>query len=266
MRSPGSTFDLRAALSDEVRGALAALEDGGGEKAIHACRVRLKRARSLARVGHAFAPGLSAVFNDSTRAIMHSLADTRNLAALAKTSRILAKRSKRRAAAGLKAANQALEAAREAAAPLDLEAVNAGLRDLLALAQVWPEASPRQVRRGARRLVRRARKTWRQGSKKDAPEKQRHLWRQRESDRLHAAALLDDAWPRRRRRRQSERLVSFLGREHDVMLLTQRLKANPAIAGDVAGASAALKVLRKRQRRLAKRARRTAARLHEGRA
>ncbi|MBI3438606.1 MAG: CHAD domain-containing protein, partial [Proteobacteria bacterium] len=159
MRSPSSNFDLRTALSDEVRGALAELEHNNGSgKAIHACRVRLKRARSLARVGYAFAPGLSAVFNDSARGIMRSLAEARNLAALAKAARMLAKRSKRRAAESLKAASRALEEAREQAAAVDLEAVNAGLRDLLALAQVWPEPSARQVKRGARRVARRARK------------------------------------------------------------------------------------------------------------
>ncbi len=88
MRSPGSAFDLREALCEEVRGAIQALEGGdGGKKAVHAARVRLKRARALARVGHAFAPGLAAVFNDSARAIMSSLAEARNLAALAKAAR-----------------------------------------------------------------------------------------------------------------------------------------------------------------------------------
>lgn len=265
MRSPGSNFDLRAALSEQVRGALAELEHGeDGRAAVHACRVRLKRARSLARVGHAFAPGLSAVFNDSARAIMHALAETRNLAALAKAARRAAKGAKRRAAEGLRAASYALDAEREQAAPIDLEAVNAGLRDLLALAQVWPEPSARQVRRGARRVVRRARKAWRQGGDKAAPEEKRHLWRQREKDRLYAAALLGGAWPTQRRRGGNAQLVKLLGKEHDLALLTQRLEAAPSLAG--AEAAAALKAVEKRRKQLTKRARRVAVLLHEGRA
>lgn len=267
MRSPGSTFDLRAALSDEVRGALAELEKGDSErKAVHACRVRLKRARSLARVGHAFAPGLSAVFNDSARGIMRSLAEARNLAALAKAARRLAKKSKKRAAAGLKSASDALESARAAAAPVDLAAVNTGLRDLLALAQVWPEASARQVKRGARRVARRARRAWRKGSDRDAPAERRHAWRQREKDRLYAAALMDGAWPGRRRRGANKRLVDRLGLEHDLMLLTQQLEASPSLAADEASGAAALKAVRARRKQLAKSARRVAARLHDGRA
>src|SRR6185295_8079666 len=141
MRSPGSPFDLREALSEEVRAAIQALEGSDGKpKAVHAARVRLKRARSLARVGHAFAPGLAGVFNDSARAIMGSLAEERNLAALAKTARGLAKQSKKRASKELGAVRETLEGARDAAAPVDYATVNTGLRDLLALAQVWPEA------------------------------------------------------------------------------------------------------------------------------
>jgi CHAD domain-containing protein len=266
MRSPGSTFDLRAALSDEVHGALSALEKGDDQKTVHACRVRLKRARSLARVGHAFAPGLSAVFNDSARGIMRSLAEARNLGALAKAARDLGKKSRKRAAVGLRAASEALEGAREVAAPVDLAAVNAGLRDLLALAQVWPEASARQVKRGARRVARRARKAWRRGSDPDALAEKRHEWRQREKDRLYAAALMDGVWPRPHRRGANKRLVDRLGREHDLMLLTQQLEASPSLAGDEASASAALKVLKARRKQLVERARRLATRLHAGRA
>ncbi|MBS0384058.1 MAG: CHAD domain-containing protein, partial [Proteobacteria bacterium] len=157
MRSPGASFDIRAALSEEVRAAAAALDDGASG-AIHACRVRLKRAQALARVGHAFAPGLAAVFNNSARAIMDSLAEARNLAALSKAARKMAKRSGKPARTVLRTAGAALENARKAAAPIDLTAVDAALRDLLALAQVWPEASARQVKRGARYVARRARR------------------------------------------------------------------------------------------------------------
>lgn len=265
MRSPGSTFDLRAALSEQVRAALSEVENADDRvDAVHACRVRLKRARSLARVGHTFAPGLSAVFNDSARGIMRLLAEAQNLAALAKAARALAKRAKRRAAAGLKAASHALEEEREQAQAIDFAAVSAGLRDLLALAQVWPEPSARQVKRGARRIVRRARKAWRQGAVKDAPEDKRHQWRQREKDRFYAASLLHGAWPTRRRNNAGARLVKALGKEHDLALLTQRLEASPALAG--AEGAAALKALRVRRKRLAKRARRAAEQLHEGRA
>ena len=269
MRSPGAAFDLREALCEEVRGAIQALEGGDGKKkAVHAARVRLKRARALARVGHAFAPGLAAVFNDSARAIMGSLAEARNRAALAKTARDLAKQSKKRAAKALDAAREKLQGDRDGAAPADYAAVNAGLRDLLALAQVWPEASPRQISRGAQYVARRARKAWRKVHCNGVPEEKRHEWRQREGDRLYAAALLDDAWPHSRPARQSanKKLVKALGREHDLALLADKLAELPALSGDESNTAAALRALARERKRRFRRARRIAARLHEGRA
>jgi hypothetical protein len=266
MRSPSSPFDVREALSEEVRGAIEALDEGGAG-ASHAVRVRLKRARALARVGHAFAPGLAAVFDDSARAVMSELADTRNLSALAKAAHKLAKRAKSRAARELDAAKAAFNSSAALESP-DLEAVRGGLRDLLALAQVWPEASSRQITRGAHRIARRARKAWRKGADKHAPEEKRHEWRQRENDRLYASAILAEDWPPSRpaRAKTNKKLVRVLGREHDLALLAQNLATRPAIANAEEGAAAALKAIKRERRRLVAKARRVAARLHKSRA
>jgi hypothetical protein len=215
-----------------------------------------------------FAPGLSGVFNDSARTIMRALAEERNLAALSKTARGLAKHSKKRAAKALDAVRDTLEAARDVAAPVDNTTVNAGLRDLLALAQVWPEATERQIARGAQRIARRARKAWRKGQAVAAAQDKRHQWRQREKDRLYTAALLDDAWPSARpsRHRANKKLVGALGSERDLVLLAGKLEASPALAGDERRAASALRAIHSERKRLARKARRIAARLHEGRA
>lgn len=87
MRSPGPAFNLRAALTQELHAAAEELDKSPGKpKTIHRARVRLKRARALARIGHACAPGLSNVFNDSARAVMRTLAEARDLAALAEAA------------------------------------------------------------------------------------------------------------------------------------------------------------------------------------
>ena len=103
MRSPGAAFDLRAGLSDEVREAIQELSGSAPLKAksIHRCRVHLKRARALARVGRDVAPGLSAVFNESARAIMHALSKARDLTALADAARRTAKDNDGRTAEAL---------------------------------------------------------------------------------------------------------------------------------------------------------------------
>jgi hypothetical protein len=264
MRSPEAAFDLRAALSNELRAAVEELESSAGRaKAVHRCRVRIKRARALARVGRACAPGLSAVFNDSARAVMRMLARRRDLAALAEAARAVGAKARKREAAALTNVASALDAEHAVMTPLDLEQARNGLRDLVALAQVWPEASARQIGRGARRIVRRARRAYRRGAAADDV-RYRHEWRKREKDRYYAAQLLNDAWPKRRRRKLGAKLGEVLGDERDALLLIERISNDPALAGADKAPVRALKALNRRRRKLAERADEIGARVHRG--
>ena len=256
MRSPAAAFDLRAALSDEVRAAISELDkEPLRPKIVHRCRVRLKRARALSRIGRNGAPGLAKVFNDSARALMRSLAQERDLTSLADAARGLAKKTRKKESAALAAVAETFERARDTVAPMNLEAIRAGLKDLLALAHVWPEASPRQIARGAERIARRARRAQRRGHDSDAPAR-RHKWRKREKDRLFAVDLLNGAWPddRKRRRKVGEKLADVLGHERDALLLIERIAAEPALAGGHDGAKRALKAVQRRRAKLSARA------------
>lgn len=264
MRSPRAAFDLRAALSEEIRSALAQFDAVADKpKALHRCRVRLKRARALARVGRSCAPGLAAVFNESARGVMRTLGQRRDLTALADAARDLADRSGKKSAAALEAVAAELDARRTAMAPLDGENLRGSMKDLLALALVWPEASARQAQKGAERIARRARRACRRGRSSETIA-HRHAWRKREKDRLYAVTLLDGAWPtnRRRRKAQGEKLDDALGREHDVLLLIERVAEEPALAGGEDAAKRALKRLKRRAAKLAQRADEIGAKLH----
>jgi CHAD domain-containing protein len=266
MRSPGAAFELRAALSDEIRGAMHELNSAEADpKALHRCRVHLKRARALARVGRSCAPGLSAVFNESARSVMHTLAQARDLAALAAAARALAKKSQKKERQALNTVADILDTQLGHLPSLDLEQVRGGLRDLLALAQVWPEASARQIERGAERIARRARRACRRGYGKDAPPR-RHEWRKREKDRLYAASLLNGAWPieRKRRKKTGEKLSDVLGHERDALLLIERLAIEPEAAGAEKAHDRALAALTRRAHKLGRRADRIGQRLHRG--
>lgn len=268
MRSPGATFDLRAALSEEIRAAINALDaDPARRKSVRRCRLHLKRARALARVGHACAPGLAAVFNESARSVSRTLAQAHDMTAISDTARHLGKRVGKKQRATLIAVAEQYDAAREALGPLNLEVVRTGLKDLLALAQVWPEASARQIHKGAERIARRARKAHRR-SHGDIIAPHRHEWRKREKDRLYAALLLGDAWPggRRKRRSVSSDLAHALGRERDTLLLMERLEADPIVSEQEKAAKRALSALTARHAKLAKRADRLGVRVHAGRA
>ena len=251
MRSPHSAFDLRAVLLQEVQSAHTELGSAGERpRAIHRCRVHLKRARALARIGTASAPGLSAVFNDSARAVMRNLAPARDLTAVGDAARAAAAAASGKTARALEHIASEMDALRAAAPSPNLEAVRAGLRDLAALANVWPDASPRQIRQGAKLVVRRARRARKRGLASDCAAR-RHDWRKREKERYFAALLLGDAWPTKRRRKKGERLGDVLGQERDILLLIDRLESTPTLAGGVKDLRRALKALKAQRRRLA---------------
>lgn len=262
MRSPAPAFDLREALSQELQAALDELDQSEGRpRGIHRCRVRIKRARALARVGRTVAPGLSSVFNESARHVMRALGQARDLAALADAARATAKKASAKTAAALSIVAAALDAERTSVPPLDIANARSGLKDLLALALVWPEASPRQIKRGAARIARRARRARRQGRSSDEAV-HRHEWRKREKDRFYAALLLDDAWPGRRRRKLGDALADSLGKERDALLLIGRLEQTPEIAGDAKAAKRALQLLHSRGAKFAARADELGDKLH----
>jgi hypothetical protein len=261
MRTPGAAFDLRGALSEELRAAIDELETvQSNTRAVHHCRVRVKRARALARVGRACAPGLSSVFVDSARALMRNLALARDTAALCEAARTAAKKSNKQTAAAFETVATSIQETAALQPTLNLEAARAGLKDLLALAQVWPEASHRQIRRGAKRLDRRARRARKRGVESVDPVR-RHKWRIREKDRFFAAAILGDAWPGKRNRRTGEKIGDALGSERDAVLLMERLVAEPELAGEDKAVARTLKTLNQRRSKSARRADALAARM-----
>lgn len=264
MRSPKPAFNLRAALTEEVNSALWEFDNGDGRpKTVHRCRVRLKRARALARIGRACAPGLAQVFEDSASTAMRVLSEERDLCVLAETARLLAELSKRRTAAAFNAIADRFDAERTLMQHASPQATRTMLVDLAALAQVWPEASPRQIERGAKHIIRRARRARKAAKGSHTPEL-RHAWRKREKERFYAADILGASFPAKRRHALGEKLGHVLGLERDTLLVLDRLHLDPALAQTPDGARRAAAVLKKRQKQLGRRADALAARLHAG--
>lgn len=251
-------------MSEELRAALAELENSITDpEALHRCRIRVKRARTVARVGRACAPGLSVVFNDTARGVMRTLGHARDLNALADAAHRIRKRARGKTALALQALAEGLDAERAETPRVNVEGARAGLKDLLALAHVWPEASARQIKRGGLRIARRARDAYK-AAQADTEMPSRHEWRKREKDRAYAALLLGHAWPAPRRRKIGEKLTDILGRERDTLLLIARVEAAPALAGEGKAPARATKHLRKTAQKLAMRADRLGARVHAG--
>jgi hypothetical protein len=253
-------------MADQVFSAFAACSvETLDEKSIHSCRVHLKRARALARMGRDAAPGLCGVINESARDIMHLLSEARDLSALAKAARELGETSGAKARRALQTCASALDQEREALTPPQAGDVRAALRGLLSLAQVWPETTEKHIKLGAERIAWRAREAYRDGAEAKRAEL-RHAWRKREKDRLYAVDLLDDEWPQNfpKRRASSRALSDCLGREREILLLSDRLKSDPHLAGGLEDARYALSVCAQQKRQSRKKARKLGAKLHRG--
>lgn len=260
MRPPDPAFDMRSALSAEIRAAQDVLDNGFSANAVHAARVRLKRARAIARIGGVGAPGLADVFDESARAAMRLMAAAREAAALASVARDTASSQGLKAATALNTAANYLEATATPLCQADEQLVLAALKDLHALAHVWPAPTPRQIAQGAAQMIRRAERAREAGlARKHQPT--RHRWRRREKERLYAAEALGAAWPGPRRRRLAARLCDALGKERDAVILLDRLTSAPLPANAEPTPKRALKALKARAKHWRKRADKLGAKL-----
>lgn len=265
MRHEAEAFDLKAALREELAAARLALVTLAGAPAVHRCRVSLKRARTLARIGADGAPGLAKVFNERARALMADLSAARDLAALGVCARAESRKASGAAAAALKRIALALTGAADAAGLPEAEASLQRLSELEALAEVWPEPSPQQLARGLRRIVRRAHRAAERARGRRKPSL-RHRWRKREKDRLYAALLVGPAWPdkTKRRRGRAQKLTRALGGERELLLLMDKIEREPNLAGGKRPRAAALRALSDTHRLRAKKADRLGKLVHRG--
>lgn len=255
MRPIDPAFSWKAVLVAEIEAARRAITDPDPDQAIHQTRVRLKRVRTLARLGGAEAIGRTA------RALKYALAGWRDLAALENAARDTARTARKKGADALIDIAARLSQARLTLGRPTTDDIGVALGRLQLDALSLADLDPRALRRGARRIAADARRAWRRGVRAQDIEA-RHRWRRREKDRFHAATLLGPAWPGKRRRRGAEMLGDLLGRERDARLLLARLKSEPAPHSSAA--RSARRALKRAIRKLARRADRLGARLHRG--
>lgn len=266
MRQEAEAFDLKAALREELAAAQTALATLDGAPAVHRCRVAVKRARTLARIGAEGAPGLAEVFNDAARTLMAELSGARDLAALAITARTQARKGSGASATALKRAAALLTDLADAAGLPAKETTEKRLGELVALAEVWPEPTARQLKASLVTILKRARRAAKRARGKRKPEL-RHKWRKREKDRHYAALLTAEAWPSKykRRRGRSQKLTRALGGERELLLLMAKIEQNPDLAGGSKQAAQALRFLNDAHRLRARKADRLGRLLHRGR-
>lgn len=248
-------FSWKAALLAEIEAATVALADVDAEVAIHQTRVRLKRVRTLARLAGAD------TISRNARALKYTLSGWRDLTALENAARETATTARKKPAAALIDIATRLSQARITLGRPAVEDLGAALVTLKQDAAALPDLTARDIRKGAMRIAKDARRAWRRAAHSrdiDA----RHRWRRREKDRLYAATILGGDWPTKGRRRLNDALGDLLGRERDARLLLDRLKSEPAPHSPAA--KSARRALRRAIRKLSRKADDLGARLHRG--
>jgi hypothetical protein len=255
MRPVDPSFSWKVALVSEIEAAAHALDDPDPDHAIHQTRVRLKRVRTLARLGGADA------ISRTARALKYTLSGWRDLAALEGAARETAVNARKKGAAALIDIAARLSQARVTLGRPTMEDLSAALRQLRLEALELTDLDERAVLRGARRIAHDARRAWRNAARSGDIDA-RHRWRRREKERFYAATLLGATWPTKRRRRLNETLGELLGRERDARLLLARLTSEPAPHSTAA--KSARRALKRAIRKLSRRADMLGARLHRG--
>jgi hypothetical protein len=194
---------------------------------------------------------------------MLTLSPARDLAALEDAARQSAKKQPAKVRVILTQISRALGATRAKEEELPLEPILVALKALQARALALPVFDSTEIDRDVRRVARRARKAYHKAIHNGGADA-RHIWRKREKDRLYAALLLGPAWRARApaRRAIAQSLGETLGAERDIVLLIERLEHEPDLAGPKGAARHARAALRKKAKRLAKRANALGALLH----
>jgi CHAD domain-containing protein len=258
------SFDLREALRAQLLASVAAFDGMSATEAVHRGRTALKRVRALARLGHETAPELAGQIIAGIRPIMRRFSDVRDLDAVAACAKFYGEQEEGRNRRGLMLLARKISKRRSAMNSPPLADAAREIRALVDAAQAWPLVSdPALVHDGARRMAARARKAFRSAQGTKGME-DRHTWRQREKERLYAALLLGDAWPKKlpRRRRRSQRLGELLGLERDTLLLLETLREAPALAGGPDDSDRLQVFLSRRLEKLRKQTDRLGKRLH----
>ena len=259
---PGEDADIglkRILLQDIVslRAALAA--PGDRASVVHTVRRRLKRVRSLLAALEPVAGADHDQRLKRARDTARLLAGARDADVMLATARRLAKDAEGEA---LIAANRLLdrleiEADMAHAATVPLDEVAAKMRVLEADVASLPAHfdGERHLRAALVEVYRAGREHWREvddGAKAHVM----HDWRKHVKHRWHLTAILEGRMPIATKATLDDldRLGEMLGREHDLAILKDRLERDTAAAGGEAGTDLLLELIRRRRRKLRKKA------------
>lgn len=255
-------LDEAVAHLDAVRGAPADTVT----EAIHAARKCCKEVRAIARLVRAEAPHEYAVLNTLVRDAARQLSALRDAHAVLSAVDTLAELDDAPDLT-LARSRQADQSARAAEAVSGGEPRVERARELLCEARARLAAwqfggDPEAVIAGLRRVYRSSRRAWRRALDEPSAE-HLHAWRRQAKYLWYQVCLLEPADPGRlgRLAHRLGKLGDRLGDNHDLSVLVATMRSDPGRFGGRRAVDRAVSVARARQRRLRKRAFRTAGKI-----
>jgi len=270
------TSEVRRIAREEIRAILKHLDAAPArpDKSLHGCRRRIKRLRSLLRLVRSGDRALSDAENARYRDISASLAILREATAQIETvDRMIDANSGKAAGAVLMSARRKLRSRRDSIlanansliATVEAAALScrAGLKQIDGLALPDdPELAADILADGARRAMRKARDALVRAGKRGAPEDFHDL---RKAVKAHAThlALLGRLWPApvRAQRKAVDALGEELGELHDILVMRAKIARQGGDLGSAAETKSLDKLLRRAERKLARRCLKDASRL-----
>lgn len=258
----GPSVDLRRALIAELEAAEAAFLALAPAAAIHTGRIRLRRARAIARIAEPAAPWTARRINVLAGDVMRPLSASRDAQAMAAHARALSRAAKGKAKRGLRRISQTLAMLDDDVAADDLQEAARDVRNIIALARALPALGAEDIQLGLERAISRARKSFRRATTDD--ESARHHWRKREKDRATAAQIFEAYWPVTipRRAKLGRAVCKALGAERDAVLLLELLADAPTLFKRKATTKAVIKAVIADVMRRQRNSNRLGARLH----
>jgi CHAD domain-containing protein len=233
-RKRGTGPELRRVAVGQLEIALEALQgQPPTSEEIHEARKALKRGRALLRVGRLrLGREVFRRENRSLRDAGRALSATRDAQVLGEMVQTLAAEADDRLPPGsLHRLQEAVKPQSRPESEPDLPAVRQAISEASSRVAHWPlpaGGKPSALAPGMKRIYRQGRQALRQ-IRKDRGDESWHELRKRSKDLWYSAELLKEAHPKRMQKlaKRAHRLSSFLGDDHDLAVLSQRIGEHP---------------------------------------
>lgn len=259
---------LRRIVREEIDSAeeyLGGNKDGGPDEAIHETRKSIKKIRAVLRLVQDELGGTYAKENDGLRVIAADLSEIRDAAAIIETfDELPDAKNFAPVRQRLIERKKQMDAAKDRDAVMKQAAL--ALRRLGKRARTWPLKTTgfEAIAPGLEGRYRRGRRAMEVAGERQTPECF-HEWRKRVKDHWYHTRLIESLWTEEMQAREKslKELETWLGDDHNLVVLRDLISAEPAAFGEAAMVDALLDLIDDREKELRRNSLSLGARLYD---